>query len=169
MRVWPKLWVTAGWAGFCPVAPGTSGSLVGVLLAMGVSRWSEVQRIQDTALVAIALLFAGVTLIWGEEAERAFGRRDPPQVVSDEVAGMLVSLLWLPALPAHREWLKLALPFALFRLFDIWKPGPLRRWQRLPGGAGILLDDLGAGLLANAASQLLLRGPLEGLLAYGGL
>ena len=103
----------------------------------------------------------GLVIEW---AERAFGRKDPPQVVSDEVAGLLLSVLLLPEPRVGCAWVSLAAGFLLFRLFDIWKPPPLRDWQRLPGGWGILLDDLGAGLLANACLQALLRFPLRDLL-----
>ncbi len=156
-RLWPKFWVTAGFTGFCPGAPGTCGTLVGVALAMAVARYSQVPRIQTMALLSLALLFSGVTVLYGDWAEQAFGRKDPPQVVSDEVAGFLVAVLWVPQVAPDMEWLKLGTAFLLFRAFDILKPPPLRQLQAFGGGMGILADDLAAGLLANGCLQLILR------------
>lgn len=154
---WPKFWTSAGFLGFGPGAPGTWGTLGGVLLAMLVSRYSDAPRIQAMALVSLILLFSGVTVMYGEWAEKAYGRKDPPQVVSDEVAGFLLAVLMIPAPPRDLEWLSMGVAFLLFRAFDILKPPPLKALQRLPGGLGILADDLGAGLMANLGLQLLLR------------
>jgi phosphatidylglycerophosphatase A len=85
---WPRFWVTAGYLGLLPWAPGTCGSLGGVALALAAARYAGAPRIQAALLLGLILLFGGVTLIYGEWAERAFGRKDPPQVVSDEVAGL---------------------------------------------------------------------------------
>ena len=156
-RFWRKFWVTAGWLGFAPWAPGTCGTLGAVALAMAVARYTEVPRIQAMALVSLILLFSGVTVLYGEWAEETFGHKDPPQVVSDEVAGFLVAVLGVPQVAPGMEWLKLATAFLLFRAFDILKPPPLKQLQALPGGLGILVDDLGAGLLANGCLQILLR------------
>ena len=156
-RTWPKFCVTAGFAGLCPVAPGTCGTLVGVVLAMLVTRYTAVPRTQAMALLSLALLFSGVTVLYGDWAERAFGRKDPPQVVSDEVAGFLVAVLWVPQVAPEMEWLKVGTAFLLFRAFDILKPPPLKRLQAIGGGLGILADDLAAGLLANGCLQLVLR------------
>ena len=168
-RYWPKFWVTAGYLGFAPGAPGTCGTLGGFLLALLVNRYTDLPQIRAYALCSLLALFCGVTLLYGDWAEREFGRKDPPQAVSDEVAGFLLSVLMLPPLREGWEEAKLGAAFALFRLFDIWKPGPIRRLQALPGGAGILLDNLAAGLLANACLQVVLRYPLRGLLLYTGL
>ena len=156
-RFWPKFWTTAGWLGFSPWAPGTCGTLGGVALAMAVAYYTDVPRIQTMAMLSLILLFSGVTVLYGEWAEATFGSKDPPQVVSDEVAGFLVALLWLPQVATEMLWLKLATAFLLFRAFDILKPPPLKQLQRLPGGLGILVDDLGAGLLANGCLQVVLR------------
>ena len=81
---------------------------------------------------------------------------------------MLLVLL-LPELDPRWQAAAVGAGFLLFRLFDILKPPPLKSLERLPGGWGILLDDLGAGLMANATLQLLLRFPFRSLLAYQGL
>ena len=85
-------------------------------------------------------------------AEQLFGQHDDGRITIDEVVGMLVSLAFLPAR------LDVALVgFALFRLFDIWKPPPIRLAERLPAGRGVMADDLVAGLYANLAGQILWR------------
>lgn len=162
---WPRFWTSAGFLGFVPKAPGTCGTLLGVFLAMGCARYSEVPRIQALAMGSLLLLFCGVTLLYAEAAEKALGMKDPPQVVSDEVAGFLLAVLGLPILQPGMEWVKMGGAFLLFRVLDILKPPPIRRLQRLPGGLGILAADLAAGALTN----LILRLLLTRFAAYPGL
>jgi phosphatidylglycerophosphatase A len=82
-------------------------------------------------------------------AERVIGETDPPSVVVDEVVGMGVSMSFLPQQnPQYLVYYAIS-AFVLFRLFDVWKPFPWRKAQDLPGGWGIVVDDLGAGLYAN--------------------
>ncbi|WP_433985044.1 phosphatidylglycerophosphatase A family protein [Tunturiibacter empetritectus] len=78
------------------------------------------------------------------------GREDPGHVVIDEVAGQLIALIAIPA-----DWQHAAISLLLFRFFDILKPPPIRQLERLPGGTGIMLDDVGAGLFALAIAQLI--------------
>lgn len=96
--------------------------------------------------VSLVLACLGVTLvgIWaGGRAERLVGKKDPGIIVIDEVAGMMVSVLFLPlTVPV------LISAFFLFRLFDIWKPFPAHGSQSIPGGVGVMLDDLIAGAYA---------------------
>lgn len=84
--------------------------------------------------------------------ERACGRKDPNHIVIDEVAGQLVTLIACPLL-----WQALLAGFILFRVFDVLKPPPVRSLERLPEGTGIVVDDLGAGVYALIALQLLLH------------
>ena len=136
---------TAIGAGYAPVAPGTFGSAVGLLL------WLALPNIHWLQLLAI--LVVSVVGIWsGSVAEHHFERRDPGQVVVDEVAGMMVTLAFNPV--AGFAWLAAA--FVLFRASDIIKPFPVNRLERLPGGLGIMADDLAAGVYANLALRLLL-------------
>jgi phosphatidylglycerophosphatase A len=118
------------------VASGTVGSAVAA-----VGLW----LIPFTRL-SLVLACAGVTLvgIWaGGRAERLVGKKDPGIIVIDEVAGMMVSVLFLPlTVPV------LIAAFFLFRLFDIWKPFPAHGSQAIPGGLGVMLDDLIAGAYA---------------------
>lgn len=124
--------------GLAPRAPGTVGSLVGVLFA-----WLALPLALEWRIcVGVAIVVAGVW-ICGESARR-IGAHDHPGIVWDEIAGMYLTLLVVP--PQIAPW---ALSFGLFRLFDIWKPWPIRDLDhRLSGGAGIMLDDLVAALYA---------------------
>jgi phosphatidylglycerophosphatase A len=83
---------------------------------------------------------------------RAYGAKDPQFVVIDEGAGQLVALVAVPL-----AWKTFLAGFILFRIFDIWKPFPIRRLERLPEGTGIVVDDLGAGIYALAIMHLLLH------------
>ncbi len=122
--------------GLSPVAPGTAGSLVGLALAWGTAELPITVRI----LVAVALIVSGIW-ICGESARRV-AQHDHPGIVWDEIAGIYVALLVVP--PPLWAW---ALGFGLFRLFDVWKPWPIRDLDhRLKGGLGIMLDDLVAAL-----------------------
>ena len=130
--------------GYAPVAPGTFGSAVGLLL------W----YLLPASPIAQASAIAVITVVgsWsGGVAEHHFGRPDPGHVVIDEVAGMLVTLFLVPV-----GWAGTLLAFLFFRLADIVKPYPANRLERLPGGAGIMADDLMAGVYANLALRLCL-------------
>ncbi len=134
---------TAFGAGYAPKAPGTFGSAAGLLLWIALPK---ILWIQLAALAVVAL--AGV---WsGSVAERHFGRRDPGEVVVDEVAGMMVTMVLNPV--AGPLWTLAA--FVLFRAADIIKPFPVNTLERLPGGAGIMADDLMAGVYANLVLRL---------------
>lgn len=83
---------------------------------------------------------------------RAYGSKDPQFIVIDEVAGQLVTLIAVPLV-----WKTFLAGFILFRVFDMWKPFPVRRLERLPEGTGIVVDDLAAGVYALAVMHLLLH------------
>jgi phosphatidylglycerophosphatase A len=125
---------SAGGAGYSPVAPGTAGSLVAVVILWLVP-------FSQTGLV---IFFVAVTLLgtWAADVvERASGKKDPGTIVVDEVAGMALGVLVLPlTVPV------LLAGFVLFRVFDVLKPFPANRLQALPGGIGVMTDDLVAGL-----------------------
>jgi phosphatidylglycerophosphatase A len=132
-------------SGYSPVVPGTAGSLVGLLLFL------PLHGLPWPALASAVLLLVGVAIVSAGHVARLVGTEDPGIVVIDEVAGMWVSLLFLPLTP----FTALA-GFVLFRILDVVKPFPARRFEDLPGGFGIVCDDLMAGAYAN----LLLRGIL---------
>ena len=132
-------------AGLSPVMPGTVGSLLGVAVFLGV---------RDLTWPAYLVLTACVTFVGilaAQRSARLLGSKDPGCIVIDEVAGMLLTLFLLPA-----GWGWLLVGFVLFRLFDIFKPWPVSFADRhVPGGFGIMLDDLFAGIYALAAVQAL--------------
>ena len=130
---------TTGGLGYAPIAPGTFGSLAGVLL------WWLLPATPLAQAVAIAVVFAIGT--WSASvAERHFGRTDPGPVVIDEVLGMLVTFFMNPVTGSGA-----VLAFLLFRAADIVKPYPANRLERLHGGLGIMADDGMAGVYANLA------------------
>lgn len=139
---------TAGGVGYAPGAPGTFGSAVGVVVYLPLSLLGAPLFV----LTAVAITALG---IWAsDEAERLFGRKDDQRIVIDEVAGQLATLaplvLLAPA-PLHRHPFWLVTAFVAFRVFDIRKPGPVR-WaeQYFRGGAGVVMDDVVAGLFGAA-------------------
>ena len=135
---------TGGLIGFAPVAPGTFGSLAALPLCLLVSK----MRV-EVALIVVLLVIAASTWI-ADSVEKIENRKDPQQVVIDEICGMLVALLGLPFTPGVAF-----AGFFLFRLFDIFKPFPIRWFDRhVAGGLGIMLDDIVAGLFANGLLHL---------------
>ncbi|HEX8285118.1 MAG TPA: phosphatidylglycerophosphatase A [Pyrinomonadaceae bacterium] len=155
--------------GLIPLAPGTWGSAVGVgvylLLVRGAARGfdSAVARgldlspqtfplILNTVLILAILVVSFVGMWAATRAEKLLGKKDPGAVVVDEVAGQLVTFLFVPWLAGG--WTVFA-GFVAFRVFDIWKPYPVRRLEGLGGGLGIMADDLLAGFYAAAVMSLL--------------
>ena len=139
-------WLLATWfgAGYLKPGPGTYGSVAAVLL------WFLAAHVfpSQPATLAIATLIAAIviTLIGipaSTTVARESARKDPGFVVIDEVAGQLFALILMPP-----DWRHAALALLLFRLFDITKPGPIRRLEALPEGTGIMLDDVAAGIFA---------------------
>jgi len=125
-------------SGLAPVAPGTFGSLVGLAIALALAPLGLAWN-----LIAVAVAVGVGIWICGESARR-LGVHDHPAIVWDEVAGMMITMLAVPD-----AWWGAPLAFVLFRLFDIAKPWPIREVDHgLGGGAGIMLDDVLAGLFA---------------------
>lgn len=125
--------------GYFPWGPGTVGALAGVLIAFALHVWAGSGRL-TFLLLTIALLWPS---FWAStKAARLSGRKDPGFVVVDEVLGQWLTLVGLTSF----SWQNFAAGFVLFRIFDIWKPWPIRKIERLPEGYGIVCDDLGAGL-----------------------
>ena len=143
----PRHWLACGFGiGLAPVAPGTFGSLPGLLLA-----WLLVRVGGQTALALgiVAVVLAGT---WSAHALSArLGLKDPGVIVVDEIAGQMLTLLGVAMSGSV-----LAAAFVLFRAFDILKPPPARQLEALPGGFGIMADDLAAGAYANVALRVAL-------------
>jgi phosphatidylglycerophosphatase A len=138
-------------AGLLKPGPGTYGSIAAVLL------WYAAAHTLHPAAIALAIgtgIAAVIATLIGIPAAtivaRESGREDPGHVVIDEVAGQLIALIAIPA-----DWKHAAISLLLFRLFDILKPPPIRQFERLPRGTGIMLDDVAAGILALIVAQLI--------------
>jgi len=132
---------TACGLGYLPFARGTFGSLGALAVAGLLAHHHGWGRIELAALAAATL----VPAVWSADVlAGAMNRKDPSRVVIDEVAGQWIAL----AGAAARNWKAWLAAFLLFRLFDIWKPFPVRQAEALPGGLGIVADDVVAGLYA---------------------
>jgi phosphatidylglycerophosphatase A len=145
--------------GLSPIAPGTAGSALALAAAWLFARAVNPSHMPSvvaavgllTSGLAIALAAVGIT----DRVAEFLGREDPGCIVLDEVAGQLLASAVVPlfAYPspglAAVAWIA---SFLTFRLFDVWKPGPIRGWQDLPGGRGIVVDDVAAGALAAAVT-----------------
>ncbi len=140
-----KILATGFGAGLSPVAPGTAGTLVGILICLCSYPLSGSFRfLFVVAISAVSIYVAG-------QAETLYGKTDDQRIVIDEIAGFQVAML-----PVTITGLHLCLAFVLFRIFDIWKPFPLERLQNFPGGWGVVADDLGAGVYGGLILFLLI-------------
>ncbi|PKM81805.1 MAG: phosphatidylglycerophosphatase A [Firmicutes bacterium HGW-Firmicutes-14] len=117
--------------GLVPRAPGTVGTVLGLVFAV---------LVPDSIYLIVIISVLGVWV--SGEAEKILGEHDCPKIVIDEIAGLLIAAYYL-------QGYYLIAAFLLFRFFDILKPFPINRLQRLPGGFGVMADDLAAGLLTN--------------------
>jgi len=140
-------------AGLLKPGPGTYGSVAAVLLWYAVAHlfhpsWSSLALATAAAAVAATLIGIPASTIVARES----GREDPGFVVIDEVAGQ-----WFTLIAIRPDWPHAVLALVLFRLFDIWKPWPIRKLEALPKGTGIMLDDVAAGILALAVGLALAR------------
>lgn len=160
--------------GYFPIAPGTVGSLVGA--GIYLSLWSASYSVlasnalnkrltllhvftPQLALMLVVIFVITMIGIWAAtQTERLQQKKDPSIVVIDEVAGQMIALLSGP-LWLHTWWSVLA-AFILFRLFDIWKPYPIRRLEALESGLGIMADDVVAGAYALIVNSVIISGYL---------
>ena len=158
--------LTAGGLGHAPIASGTFGSIPPVVIAFILAMTGQPLWLISLAMVLLMVAFSIACIRFGGEAEQLFGKKDPGQVVADEVAGQSVALLFLPwAVPGEPGafWQNLILAvaaFLAFRFFDILKPPPASNLESLKGGLGILVDDLITGFMALVVVQVLARGLL---------
>ena len=151
--------------GLIPLAPGTWGSLVGVLLYVGLRAASvrvylaarmggwpvPPKAVLLNTLLLVSLLALALAGVWAAtRCEKLLGRKDPGAVVIDEVVGQLLTFAFVPF---GGRW-TLLVGFLAFRLFDIWKPYPVRRLEALESGLGIMADDVLAGLYAAVVLSL---------------
>jgi phosphatidylglycerophosphatase A len=130
--------------GFIPLAPGTWGSLVGVLIFLLYTSINAFSNYSTIAWIVFIILICAIGIFASQQAERIFDEEDPQRVVVDEVAGQLIAYSSVAVI----DWKHLLVGFVLFRLFDIWKPYPINKLQDLHGGFGVMADDILAGIYA---------------------
>lgn len=138
---------TGAGSGYFPWMPGTAGSLAGILL------YYSLRSMPRGPYLAFVVAFFFLAVWAAGLAEVIFGAKDPQRIVIDEIVGMLVTLALVPF-----SWRNVLVGFILFRVFDIWKPFPARLAQdSLPGGWGVVGDDVVAAIYANVVLHILAR------------
>ena len=142
------LFASAFYIGFIPGAPGTYASITTTLIFFLV--WHFSQRLNPAFHLSMVCLISLIGVLASSRASRITNTEDPSFVVIDEVAGQLVTFLFLSP-----NAFNLISGTLAFRLFDIWKPFPIRRLESLGGGTGIMADDLLAGVYGNLLLQIL--------------
>lgn len=142
----PIIFLATGFGiGWSPIMPGTLGTLLAIPLYL-------ILEPHRTAYIITLILMFFVGWFICSVAEKILDRKDPPEVVWDEMLGYLLVMLLVPAEPFY-----IILGFVLFRLFDIVKPWPIRWLERtIPGGLGIIVDDIAAAFYARVVMSLLL-------------
>ena len=139
-----KLLATGFGSGLVPFAPGTMGTLVGVVICLLCMPMPWILRLLFVfTLLALSFYVAG-------QAEKIYQKKDDKRIVIDEIIGLQITML-----PVAINVLSLCVGFVLFRVFDILKPFPINNLQRLPGGWGVVIDDVIAGVYAGALMWLL--------------
>ena len=140
-----------------PIASGTWGSMP-IAVIFGLLCYFSISALTiSLTMIAISVLASSVCIVFGPEAIKATGKKDPSEVVADEAAGQAVTFLAIPFLSGNKIIITTAIGFLLFRIFDIIKPWPCRRLEKLPAGWGILADDLAAGVYAAVILNICVR------------
>lgn len=131
--------------GFCPVAPGTAATAAGIVLVYFLQSSLPLYTVVMVLLLVLAIPVCTYL-------EKESGRKDPGLLVIDEVVGIMIGLIGLPL-----SWPVVIVGFFLFRAFDMFKIYPINRFEALPGGLGIMLDDVMAGLYTNIVLHIAAR------------
>lgn len=140
-----RITATFFYVGYLPFVPGTFGSIAGLALYFFLKG-------NNVLYLSVLLLVIFLGFISCGRAEKTFGIKDPKYAVIDEVAGMLISLMFVPY---DIKWVVIG--FLVFRLIDTLKPFPANRFQRMHGSLGIMGDDIVAGIYSNIVLQVVLR------------
>jgi phosphatidylglycerophosphatase A len=140
--------VTAGGVGYVPLFPGTVGTLVAIPFSLGLNRFADIS-LWLASITLMAAIFCAIAL--ATTASELLRQKDPGIIVIDEIVGFLTANFAAPA-----SLISLLTAFLLFRFFDIAKVFPTHRLEQLPGGAGIVLDDIMAGIYTFIVMRLLL-------------
>jgi phosphatidylglycerophosphatase A len=139
---------TGFFTGYSPLAPGTAGTLVALIIYLII--YYFVGTAVMWVNMVLVLLLAWPAMLLCEKGEKFFQKKDPGEVVLDEIVGFWLALFALPF-----NWVALFMAFILFRFFDIVKPFPIRQAQSLEGGLGVVLDDYIAGAYTVVILQLI--------------
>jgi phosphatidylglycerophosphatase A len=131
-------------SGLSPYAPGTAGTLVGVLICLLCLPMPWMLRL------SFVLVLLTLSIYVSQKAEEIYQKKDDQRIVIDEIIGLQITML-----PVAINVLNLCAAFVLFRIFDIWKPFPVRNMQGFPGGWGVVIDDVAAGIYAGIVLWLL--------------
>ncbi len=152
--LFPKMIATSFGAGFLPVAPGTWGALVGIILWLPLYLWCPGLPAWIATLVLI--LFFAIAGTWASGVSEKYWGKDPVAACVDETVGQLISLLPLCGGRQDAPWWLILISLALFRLFDIFKPLGIRKMESFPGGWGMMADDILAAVYAAAIVEVIL-------------
>ncbi|NDV61830.1 phosphatidylglycerophosphatase A [Puniceicoccales bacterium CK1056] len=144
---------TCGPVGNWGKAPGTNGTLLGILLYTLV--FFQIGLVGQVVLTA---LLVGLAILLCDEGERRMAKRDPGEMILDEVVAVPICFIGMNGLMAEtgHVWLYMLAGFGLFRLFDILKPFGIKNLQKYPGGIGVVVDDLAAAVATNITLRLLI-------------
>jgi phosphatidylglycerophosphatase A len=146
---WLVIFLASGaYTGYAPFVPGTAGAVLGLVLGwiFFAPLW---QRSPMAFLMLFTVIFVSACFV-AEAAEKIFDQHDSSRIVLDEVLGMIATMFLNPVV-----WTWVVAGFVLFRIFDILKPWPASVFDRMQGGAGVMLDDLAAAIYANVMLQVL--------------
>lgn len=142
--LFPKLIATSFGAGFLPVAPGTWGALVGIVLWLPLYIW--LPGVPAYLITIAGILFFTIAGTWASGVSERYWGKDPVAACVDETVGQLISLLPLCGGVDVAPWWLILVSLGLFRLFDIFKPFGIRKMESLPGGWGMMADDILAAI-----------------------
>ncbi len=144
MKAWSKVVATFFGVGLSPKAPGTMGTLATIPLAW-LLLWAG-----PLYMMGFILIFLPLATYAADLYQKHLKVEDPQEIVIDEVFGFLITMTWLPM-----TWQAILAGFCLFRLLDIWKPFPIGYLDKhVPGGFGVMADDIAAGVIANVVLQI---------------
>ena len=149
MKTVIKMMASGLYLGYSPIASGTIGSLLGVLIFLQLHNFPLIYICVCLVLILLGFLISG-------KAEEIYKQKDSPKIVIDEIAGMCIVYLGMQA----RLWI-IVIGFLIYRALDVIKPPPAKRVEKIKGSAGIMLDDIICAIYANIILQVLTRLPLN--------
>ena len=152
--LFPKLIATSFGAGFLPIAPGTWGAIVGIILWLPLYIWCPANI--AFILTIIEILFFTIAGTWASGVSEKYWGKDPVAACVDETVGQLISLLPLCGGPEVAPWWLILVSLALFRIFDIFKPLGIRKMEAFPGGWGMMADDILAAIYSAIIVEIIL-------------